>query len=301
MAYTYETIGILLGEYQTDASVELELFKKVSERYKNDFFSTKLPEVIIDLGVGGKSIYRETMLSEQGDQYKANAYTTITIPASGTLAAMPVSSLSGTAGIGHTFAFYDEKSVLVHELSHFILEMLTEIYKEPLDSELNQAVLAYAWNQSSGSLETLKDLLTSWSPAVKREYAKNAGASFENLFNNNRRFYSDVAGISNASNLQRIGYQTYQNYDTPEREWNDFGGGQGYTVPGNYNYILQHDNEGIVVLGNQYDNVMEGTDNVGVKDYIDGGNGNDTIVGLAGNDTLIGGEGSDELFLVPKL
>jgi hypothetical protein len=115
--YTYKTLGQAFGYIP---SLELELFKAVSEKYKSTLDSTELPSFTINLGSGGKTDFDEFPLGDG----KFNADAIITLPESNTLAAMPVHTLDGTYTIGHTFAFYDEKSVFVHELSHYILELL---------------------------------------------------------------------------------------------------------------------------------------------------------------------------------
>lgn len=298
-SYSTNNLNELMGKYEFPEQ-ELALFNAALVKFNESKILDKDGEVIFidniyfQPGTGGG-----TMFSVQR----------IIFPESGTLAAMPVSSLSGTSGIGHTFAFYDEYSVVVHELSHFILDLLGMVYfknrkyfDDPANgAELNQAVIAAAWSQSAGNLDTLVHYLTTWSNETKLIVADMRDASFENMFNNDRNFYSDVAGISNASDLQRVGYQTHRDTrDQIDGVWHAYEGDRA-SIPGNYLNLLSPNNttQGIVVLGNQYDNNLHDPSNglIGTNqdDYLDGGNGNDYLEGNGGKDTLIGGDGTDEL------
>jgi len=288
--YSTNNLNEMMGKFEFP-SEEIALFNLVLKAYNDMPTSKKINQIEIEAG------------SDGGTQFKTY---TIILPISGTLAAMPVSSLAGTSGIGYTFGFYDEYSVVVHELSHFILDLLGAVYFKNIKhfddpqngAELNQAVLAAAWRQSNGNLDTLVNYLSKWTNETKLIVADMSGASFENIFNNDRNFYADVAGISNASDLQRVGYQTHRDTrDQIDGVWHAYEGDRA-TIPGNYNYILQNDSEGIVVLGNEYDNNAHDRTNglIGTAthdDCLDGGNGNDYLRGDEGNDTLYGESGDD--------
>jgi len=310
--YTVETIGNFLGKYEGSVALELEMLYVVTDKFtkevkdENGNLFSKLPSISIDEGEG-KTNYDRTDVGGDGS-------VGFDIPLlSGTWQAASTSSVNGTESIGQTFAFYDQYSVFVHELSHYILELLGEIYGFDFDdtrigqnAELNQAVLAKAYVLANGDLDKVAEFLkpqdwatnpNGWTTSLKLQKASEADASFENLFNNNRNYYSEVAGISNVSeDLQRVGYQTHDATGYADGTWHNFGGGLGKNVSGNYAYALNKNSERMVILGNQYSNFITGTSKA---DYIDGGNGDDTLFGGNGqgkDDILIGGNGRDTLY-----
>jgi Ca2+-binding RTX toxin-like protein len=298
MAYTYETIELALGNFSGALpGVQKRLLEAATIAYMKKYkLDTPPPIEIGYIPEGGNTVFDSHTLYDEDDWSSVDGVVTISIPQSRTFAAMHVTSFAG----GTTFAFYDEYSVVVHELSHFILDLLGTVYfgnnkffDDPANgAELNQAVLASAWRQSGGNLDTLVSYLTTWSPTQKIEIATHLDSSFENMFNYNRSYYTDVAGISNAPiDIMREGYQTHLSNGQWDGVWHSYGDDRVGT-PGNYQNILATNSEGIVVLGNQYDNQMQGTTQ---DDYIDGGNRDDTIDGKAGDDTLIGGDGKDTL------
>ncbi len=309
--YSTSNLNELMGKYQFPVQ-ELALFNAALTKFNESEILNKEGKIIfID------EIYFYGATPGGGTMFESES---ISFPESGTLAAMPVTSFAG----GTTFAFYDEYSVVVHELSHFILDLLGTVYfgnnkffdDSKNGAELNQAVIAAAWRQSGGDLDTLVNKLTTWSPSKKIEIATHLDSSFENIFNYSRSFYSDVAGISNAPiDLIRNGYQSHLSNGQWDGVWHDYQPADRTSILGNYQNILTTNSEGIVVLGNQYDNnaavfgasfqgIMFDSPKIGENsligtathnDYLDGGNGNDYLDGKGGDDILIGGAGDDEI------
>jgi hypothetical protein len=116
MTYTYETLDEAFGYIPAQ---ELELLKKATEAFMSTKKLTELPTIFLVDGSGSTTKF----INETGDVTISTPLTTKT------LGAFPVHTLNGTYTIGHTFAFYDEKSVFVHELSHYILELLSAAFE----------------------------------------------------------------------------------------------------------------------------------------------------------------------------
>jgi len=95
------------------------------------------------------------------------------------------------------FAYVDRKAMLVHELSHIALQLMG------LDSELNNARLAAAIS-SAGDFTNIAAIKQNLSPTSA--ISPNASnASFENVFNDTRHYYSTLTGTQEG-NLYRTGY-----------------------------------------------------------------------------------------------
>lgn len=172
---------------------------------------------------------------------------------------VPVDSVNGKV----SFAYVDRKAMFVHELSHLALQLMG------LDSELNNARLAAAINAAGGPANIV---------AIKQNLSPTStispdalDASFENVFNNERHYYSTLTGTQEG-NLYRTGY---------------YSDGDGWTPPYVDSYTAAKENGwDIALIGNeQINNLTTGAGN----DLLDGGFGGDTLDGGSGFDTYIAG------------
>ncbi|MDD3598031.1 hypothetical protein, partial [Sulfuricurvum sp.] len=106
---------------------------------------------------------------------------------------VPVKSVDGKI----TFAYVDRKTMFVHELSHVALMLMNS------NSELNNARLAAAIS-AAGDSTNIAAIKQNLSPTST--ISPNASnASFENVFNNERNYYSNLTGTQEGD-LYRTGY-----------------------------------------------------------------------------------------------
>jgi len=218
---------------------------------------------------------------------------------SGSGGRVPVVTIDGKP----TYFQYDNMVGPVHELGHAILQLL-EI-DDVNEDELKVAVLAKASTDAKGDMELLKRMLlgkeNKWSISEQQKYAQEPTASFENIYNSNRKFINDV-GLSSNPDIQRRGYARIG-------EWYST---QGDNTHHTGNTRLDNLAQGISValLGNQLSTTYYSGAG---DDYLDGGSGDDVLYGdgiddfgefdedilnssIGGNDTLIGGAGEDRLY-----
>ncbi|MDD5119624.1 MAG: hypothetical protein PHP90_13655, partial [Sulfuricurvum sp.] len=165
-----------------------------------------------------------------------------------------------------TFAYVDQATILVHELSHVALRLMSSKDTYELDTEYNNARLAAAVSDASSS--GIEAIIQNLSPTSTIS-PKASEASFENVFNSNdhgRGYWNKVTGTE-ATDLHRTGYYA-------DGDWVN-------TVDPLPNTV------NVSIIGNEQDNsqLSGGAGN----DFIDGGMGNDTLRGGGGIDILDGG------------
>ncbi|AFV97422.1 MULTISPECIES: Calx-beta domain-containing protein [unclassified Sulfuricurvum] len=213
-------------------------------------------------------------------------------------------ALPGIAAGGNNFITYDKKAVLVHELSHLLLNLLD---LEADDEEIYVAVMATANNLDD--VETIRN-----SSYNELKQLVNRQSSYENIFNDARKYTDEVVGSAEKIRYYRQGYQT-------AGDWKDHTPGASTQkdleqIPGNYYFNKLHDIDTHIVgspsadgdIGNAVNTTSNGKHALsgatpegglyggGGNDYLDGGYGDDYLESNGGNDVLIGGGGNDILW-----
>ena len=280
---------------------------------KNDYYDSYDEYISLDIQVG---------MSGKTDGNASDGYV-ITIPGTNAGGFIATQDIIGSDADNNTFRQYDYEVAIVHELSHVILQLLSND-DYIASNELDLAVLAAAVQKttynpitepiefavelkkilgiSKGELEKNSEYGTIYDAAsfgwisndAKIEQANLPNSSYENIYNISRE-YTAISGLSGVTaELYRNGYGVHPGYllDEADKHWYSIPAGQGEDYDGHYKNLLFF-GENVAMLGNQYGNtIATGTGN----DYIDGGNGNDILRGEAGEDTLIGGAGEDRLY-----
>jgi hypothetical protein len=154
---------------------------------------------------------------------------------------------------------------LVHELGHVILGLLglkstsEELMLAALANIAAEAGVASISDASSpdelvafakkvrglyGFADDLQYGSATLSPAFRDNLlgrAAKPGGSYENIFNTDRKFYKDIAGLDQAPSTYRVGYISHagQGAPDPDLHWKTYGSGQSGDALGKLQTLIK--------------------------------------------------------------